>query len=180
LLSGLLYALGRAAAYTLTGALIAWGLMSAPVLSNMLQKHLGQLMGPLLVVVGMILSGLLAGPSFGNSRSLGKKVADFGIAGSVLLGFLFALAFCPVSAALFFGSLLPLAVKQQSMWLLPAIFGLGSALPVLAFGILLTVARSTAAKAFTRLQQCDRWLLPATGWLLIAVGLYLIADQWWN
>lgn len=179
LLAGLLYAVGRALAYTLVGALITWGLLSAPVLSNFLQKHLGQLIGPILILVGMILLGLLPGlPSFGGSGKLGKKIADLGVVGSGLLGFLFALAFCPVSAALFFGSLLPLAIKQESTWLLPALFGIGSALPVLIFGILLTVARQTANKAFGRLQQFDRWLMPATGWLLVAVGLYLIIRQW--
>ena len=50
------------------------------------------------------------------------------------------------NAALFFGSLLPLAVKQESTWLLPAVFGIGSALPVLVFGMLLTVARQPAAR----------------------------------
>ena len=180
LLAGLLYALGRAVAYSLVGALITWGLLSAPVLSNFLQKHLGQLMGPLLVLVGMVLLGMLPGlPSFGASQKLGKRVADLGVAGSGLLGFLFALAFCPVSAALFFGSLLPLAVRHESTWLLPAVFGIGSALPVLVFGILFTVARRAASKAFDRLQQSDRWLLPATGWLLVGVGLYLIARGWW-
>lgn len=181
LLAGLLYALGRALAYTLVGALITWGLLSAPVLSNFLQKHLGQLMGPILVLVGMVLLGLLPGlPSFGGSSKLGKKVADLGTIGSGLLGFLFALAFCPVSAALFFGSLLPIAVKQESTWLLPAIFGIGSALPVLVFGILLTVARQSATKAFGHLQRSDRWLLPVTGWLLVAIGLFLILRQWWG
>jgi len=132
-----------------------------------------------IVFFGLVLLGLLPGlPSFGGSGKLGKKIADLGVVGSGLLGFLFALAFCPVSAALFFGSLLPLAVKQESTWLLPALFGVGSALPVLVFGILLTVARQTANKAFGRLQQCDKWLLPATGWLLVAVGLYLIVRQW--
>lgn len=180
LLAGSLYALGRAAAYTLVGAMITWGLMSAPVLSNFLQKHLGQLMGPLLVLAGMILLEILPGlPSFGGSDRLGRKIADFGVIGSGVLGFLFALAFCPVSAALFFGSLLPLAVKQESTWLLPAIFGFGSALPVLLFGIMLTVARHAATKAFGRLQRIDRWLLPATGWLLVAVGICLIIRQWW-
>jgi cytochrome c biogenesis protein CcdA len=181
LMAGLLYALGRAIAYTLVGAIITWGLLSAPVLSNFLQKHLGQLMGPLLILVGMILLGLLPGlPSFGGSGKLGKKLADLGVVGSGLLGFLFALAFCPVSAALFFGSLLPLAVKQESTWLLPAVFGVGSALPVLVFGILLTMARQTANKAFGRLQQLDRWLLPGTGWLLVGVGIFLIVRQLWG
>lgn len=181
LLTGLLYALGRAVAYTLVGAIITWGLLSAPVLSNFLQKHLGQLIGPLLVLVGMILLGLLPGlPSFGGNGPLGKRIADLGVPGSFLLGFVFALAFCPVSAALFFGSLLPLAVKQQSTWLLPAVFGIGSGLPVLAFGILLAVARHTATRAFSRMQRMDRWLLPATGWLLVGIGMYLIARQWWG
>ena len=180
LLAGLLYALGRALAYTLVGALIAWGILSAPALSTFLQKHLGQLIGPLLVLVGMILLGLLPGlPSFGVSGGrLTKRVADMGVAGSGLLGFLFAMAFCPASGALFFGSLLPLAIQQESTWLLPAVYGVGSAVPVLFFGILLTVARQSAAHAFGRLQQLDRWLLPATGWLLVAVGLYLIIRKW--
>lgn len=181
LLAGFLYALGRAVAYALVGGVITWGLLSAPVLSVFLQKHMVPLMGPLLVLAGMVLLGLLPGlPSFGGSDKLGRKVADFGVAGSALLGFLFALAFCPVSAALFFGSLLPLAVKQESTWLLPAVFGLGSALPVLVFGILLAVARHSATKVYGRLQQMDRWLLPGTGWLLVAVGLYLIGRQLWG
>lgn len=177
--AGVLYAAGRAIAYTLVGALITWGLLSAPALSVFLQKHLGRLMGPLLVIVGMVLAGLLPGlPSFGGSAALGKRFADMGLVGSGLLGFLFALAFCPVSAALFFGSLLPLAVKQESTWLLPAVFGVGSALPVLVFGILIAVARELATKAFGKLQQSDRWLVPGSGWLLIAIGLYLIISGW--
>lgn len=180
LLAGLLYTLGRALAYTLVGSLITWGLLSAPVLSNVLQKHLGQLMGPILVWVGMVLLDLLPGlPSFGNSAWLGNRVANLGIAGSGLLGFLFALAFCPVSAALFFGTLLPIAVNQRSTWLLPTLFGIGSALPVLGFGILLTFARASATKAFGCLQRAELWLLPATGWLLVAVGLERIAREWW-
>jgi cytochrome c biogenesis protein CcdA len=181
LLAGLLYALGRAVAYTLIGALITCGLLAAPVLSNFLQKHLGQLMGPLLVLAGMVLLGMLPGlPSFGGSGKLAKRIADFGLIGSGVLGFLFALAFCPVSAALFFGSLLPLAVKQGSGLLLPALFGIGSALPVLVFGVLLSLARHKASKAFGRLQQLDRWILPTTGWILVIVGLVLIVRQWFG
>lgn len=179
LLAGLLYALGRALAYTLTGALIAWGLLSAPMLSNLLQSHLSQLLGPILVLVGMVLLDLLPGlPSCGTPVWLGTRLANLGLLGSGLLGFLFALAFCPVSAALFFGSLLPIALKQQSTWLLPAVFGIGSALPVLVFGVLLTLAREWASRAFQCLQRADRWLLPVSGWLLVLVGIFMILAQW--
>jgi cytochrome c biogenesis protein CcdA len=180
LLAGLLYAAGRALAYALVGALITWGLMSAPAVSIFLQKHLGQLIGPLLVFVGMVLLGLLPGlPSFGIvGNRISKRVADMGVWGAGLLGFLFAMAFCPVSGALFFGSLLPMAVARESVVLLPVCYGVGSALPVLFFGILLTVARQSASRAMGRLQRIDRWLMPATGWILVAAGLYLIIRQW--
>ena len=180
LLAGMLYAAGRALAYALVGALITWGLMSAPAVSILLQKHLGQLIGPLLVLVGMVLLGMLPGlPSFGLvGNRISKRVADMGVAGAGLLGFLFAMAFCPASGALFFGSLLPMAVARESVILLPVCYGVGSALPVLFFGILLTVARQSASNAIGRLQRIDRWLMPATGWILVAAGLYLIIRQW--
>lgn len=174
-LAGLLYALGRAAAYTLVGGVIAWGLLSAPALSGSLQRIMNPLIGPFLVLVGMVLLGMFPGlPSFGSvSPALQGRIAGWGLAGSGLLGFLFALAFCPVSAALFFGSLLPLALQQESAWLLPALYGVGSAAPVLVFGLALAFGREFAGRLFQRAKSADRWLMPASGWLLVGLGAYL-------
>jgi cytochrome c biogenesis protein CcdA len=179
LLAGALYALGRAVAYTLVGGILTFGLLSAPALSAFLQQHMDQLLGPLLLVVGMALLGLLPGlPSFGGvGAELQGRLAHKGVLGSGALGFLFALAFCPVSAALFFGSLIPLAVQQDSAWLLPALYGVGSAAPVLAFGLLLLVGREVAGRWFERTKQADRWLLPATGWALVGIGVYLCLSR---
>jgi cytochrome c-type biogenesis protein len=173
--AGFLYAVGRAIAYTLVGGLITWGLLSAPSVSSFLQRHMNQLIGPLLVLVGMVLLGLVPGlPSFGGvSHSLHKRIATWGLGGSGLLGFLFALAFCPVSAALFFGSLLPLAVQHESTVLLPALYGIGSAAPVLVFGIAIATGREVAGRLFERAKSADRWLLPASGWSMVAIGIYL-------
>lgn len=179
LTAGVLYALGRAVAYTLLGGILTFGLLSAPSLSAFLQQHLDQLLGPLLVLVGMALLGLLPGlPSFGGvGDATQERLARRGVLGSGALGFVFALAFCPVSAALFFGSLLPLAVRQQSVWLLPALYGVGSAAPVLAFGILLLLGRELAGLWFERTRKLDRWLLPATGWALVGIGVYLCTTR---
>jgi len=179
LFAGLLYAGGRAIAYTLVGGLLSFGLLSAGALSPFLQRHLDPLLGPILLLVGMALLGLLPGlPSFGGVGAATQgKLAQQGLIGSAALGFLLALAFCPVSAALFFGSLVPLAVQQDSAWLLPALFGLGSAAPVLGFGVLLLLGRELASCWFTRIQNVDRWLLPATGWVLVAIGVYLCLSR---
>lgn len=173
---GALYAMGRAAAYTLLGGLITWGLLGAPSLSAFLQEHMNQLLGPLLVLVGMALLDMLPGLSFfgkGSAGGLNEKLMSLGLIGSALMGFLFALTFCPVSAALFFGSLLPLAVKERSTWLVPALFGIGSAAPVLIFAVALAISREAASDAFQRLQALQRWIGPATGWLLVAVGVWM-------
>jgi cytochrome c biogenesis protein CcdA len=175
-LPGLLYALGRAVAYTVVGGVITWGLLSAPSLSSFLQKHMNQLLGPLLVLVGMALLGMLPGlPSFGKGGGQGfnEKLMSFGLFGCALMGFVFALTFCPVSAALFFGSLLPLTVKEQSAWLVPALFGIGSAAPVLVFALALAVSREAAGRASQRLQSAQRWIAPASGWLLVAIGVWM-------
>ena len=175
-LPGVLYSLGRALAYTAVGGLITWGLLSAPALSTFLQQHMNQLLGPLLVLVGMALLGMLPGlPSFGKGGGAGlnDKLMSLGLAGCVLMGFVFALTFCPVSAALFFGSLLPLAVREHSAWLVPALFGIGSAAPVLIFALALAVSREAAGRAFQHLQSTQRWITPISGWLLVAIGVWM-------
>jgi cytochrome c biogenesis protein CcdA len=175
-LPGLLYAVGRAIAYTVVGGVITWGLLSAPTLSSFLQQHMNQLLGPLLVLVGMALLGMLPGlPSFGqgSGQRWNEELMSLGLVGCALMGFLFALTFCPVSAALFFGSLLPLAVREHSAWLVPALFGIGSAAPVLVFALALAVSRDAAGRAFQRLQSAQRWIGPASGWLLVAVGVWM-------
>jgi cytochrome c biogenesis protein CcdA len=72
-----------------------------PALSLALQKHMNRILGPLLVVTGMVLLGLVPLPLPARTgasppRGPGER---FGVWGSGLLGILFAMSFCPVSAA---------------------------------------------------------------------------------
>jgi len=178
-LPGALYAFGRALAYTLVGGVITWGLLTAPTVSTLLQRHLSQLMGPVLVLVGMALLGLLPMlPALGGSGTrLNDRLLKLGLSGCGLMGFVFALSFCPVSGALFFGSLLPLAVQQESAWLIPALFGVGSAAPVLVFAVALAIGRETAGRFIHGVQKAERWIGPVSGWLLVAIGVWLCLRQ---
>ncbi|MDD5343491.1 MAG: hypothetical protein PHW12_03615, partial [Smithella sp.] len=86
----------------------------------------------------------------------------------------FALSFCPVSAALFFGSLFSLAIKQQSMVVLPAIYGIGTAIPVLAFAFILAFSANAIGRVFNILTVFEKWARNATGAIFILAGLYLV------
>ena len=55
LASGALYTLGRTISYVALGVLLVYSLVSAPVVSHVLQKYIGKIIGPLLVIVGMFL-----------------------------------------------------------------------------------------------------------------------------
>ena len=93
--------------------------------------------------------------------------------GAAPLGALFAVSFCPVSAALFFGSLVPLSLKFDSPLLYPSLYGIGTALPVVAFAILIAFGARFVAKAFNRLAVVERWARRLTGLVFAGVGIYM-------
>ncbi len=108
--SGALYTLGRTIAYVGLGVLLVGGALSVPELSRFLQKYMNQILGPLLIIAGMFLLNMISFTTSGSAMGerLQKRIGTMGIWGAVPLGMLFALSFCPISAALFFGSLIPL------------------------------------------------------------------------
>lgn len=174
LVTGLLYALGRSAVYVVLGALLVSSMLAAPSVSHWLQKYMNKLLGPVLILVGMVLLGLIALPGGGNgwSARAGQRVQNWGIWSGLALGIVFALSFCPSSAALFFGSLLPLSVKAESSVLLPTVYGVSTALPVIAFAVLIAFGAQAVGKAFDRLSAFERWARRVTGALFILLGIY--------
>jgi cytochrome c-type biogenesis protein len=174
LATGLLYTLGRAVTYLGIGVLLAASILSAPQLSHALQKYMIKVLGPLLILVGMVLLGLIGGGYTGSGagEKTRMRVERMGIWGAGFLGIVFALSFCPVSAALFFGSLLPLAVKYDSAVLFPLLYGVGTALPVVAFSVLIAMGARSIGTAFNRITQFERWGRRVTGILFIGLGIY--------
>lgn len=174
LAAGVLYACGRTIAYASLGILLAGGLTAAPEVSHLLQKYMNLLMGPLLILVAMVLLKLLTLPAIsgGIGERLWIRVERMGIAGAGLLGIIFALSFCPTSAVLFFGSLLPLAIKFNSGLLLPAIYGMATGLPVLFFAFLLAFGVNQLGRTYHRLAMFELWAQRITGIIFLLIGLY--------
>lgn len=173
--TGALYTLGRTLAYTALAALIVSSLLSMVEVSNFLQRHINRILGPLLVLTGMVLLELipLTFSGIGLGDSLQKRVEAMGLGGAVLLGILFALAFCPVSAALYFGSLIPLSLHHESRFLLPGLYGVGTAMPVIAVAVPLSFSARSIGKIYNRLTSLEYWGRMVTGIIFILVGIYL-------
>jgi len=174
LLSGALYTAGRTLAYVALGAAAVWSLMSVVEVLSFLQGGFHRGLGPLLIVVGLLLLGVikLKLPGFGVSNELQERVDRWGVWGAGLLGIVFALSFCPVSAGLFFGSLVPLAAERGSPFLLPTLYGIGTALPVAVFAVLLAVGAGWLGEALDRVQSFEVWARRVTAVVFIGVGVY--------
>jgi len=174
LFAGALYTSGRALAYLVLGAAAVWSLMSVVSASSFLQGSFSRLIGPMLIAVGLFLLGLFSFSirGAGVSDAMRERIDRAGIWGALPLGALLALAFCPVSAALFFGSLVPLATQKSSPMLLPAVYGIGTGLPVVVFAVLIALGVGWMGAALDRVQVFERWARLATGLVFIGVGIF--------
>lgn len=174
LLSGMLYTIGRTVAYVGLATLILAGLLGSGEVARFLQRYLNQILGPVLILVGMVLLGLLGSSLSFNlaGRGVQERASKGSIWWAAVIGLLFALSFCPVSAGLFFGALLTLSTSQNSRLALPALFGVGTALPVIVFAFLIAFAAQSVGKTFNRLTQVEWWVRTVTGVVFILAGLY--------
>jgi cytochrome c-type biogenesis protein len=174
LLTGLLYTLGRTLVYLVLGILMVYSLTNFPLVANFLQKYMNKILGPVLIIIGMFLLELINFTTRGSgiSDKMQKKVGRWGVWGALPIGILFALSFCPVSAGLFFGSLLTNAVRFKSAFLMPSLFGIGSALPVIVFSLLFVFGVQYVGKAFSMIQKFEYWARRITGFVFILVGIY--------
>lgn len=173
LLAGVLYTFGRSLAYAVLAALLIASVFAIPDLSWRLETYMNQMLGPVLILVGIVLLGLLR-INFSTSCVSDQSAARLrkgGSWGAGLLGVLFALSFCPVSAALFFGSLLPLAVQNDSRILLPSAYGIGTGAPVFVFAILVATGTQYVSTTFNKLVQLEKWARRVTGAIFVLVGV---------
>jgi cytochrome c-type biogenesis protein len=174
-ITGALYTLGRMVSYSVLGILIIAVGLEIPGVSSFLQDTGEKILGPILIIVGLLML-FIDRISFGRGgdklASLGGKVANWGMIGGFLLGIIFALAFCPYSAVLFFGALIPVALKSSGGVALPAVFAIGTGLPVLIFGTLLSAGVAGVATWLNAITRAERIIRIIVSIIFIGVGIY--------
>ncbi|MDD2654891.1 MAG: cytochrome c biogenesis protein CcdA, partial [Candidatus Omnitrophica bacterium] len=142
--------------------------------AQFLQKYMVRALGPILIITGLILLDIIKinFPGLSLSQKHHNKLVEAGIPGAFLLGAVFALAFCPLSAALFFGSLIPLALQSKAGVTLPFIYGIGTGLPVLVFAVAIAAGITSLSRWFNKLTKLEYYMRIVTGATFVLVGVY--------
>lgn len=173
--NGLIYTLGRAIAYTLLAFVIFLGADQFEV-SGVFQRYGMKIIGPLLIVIGLFMLGVLkiSLPGGGKIAERFEKKGVTGYWDVLLLGMLFAMAFCPYSGVLYFGMLIPLTISSASGLYLPVVFAIATGIPVILFAWLIAYAVSGVGGLYQRLKTFEYWFRKVIAVLFILVGLYYI------
>ena len=175
-LNGLCYTLGRAFSYTAIGVILYFGASRFHV-ARFFQEYGEKLLGPLLIIVGIIMLDLIKikFPSFFN---ISQKIENRGKKGSgwssFLIGVLFALAFCPYSGILYFGMLIPLTISSSYGLFLPFVFAVATGLPVIIIAYLLAFSISSLGGFYNKVKSFEKWFRRIVSILFILVGLYYV------
>jgi len=172
--AGLAYTLGRMFSYAILGILIIKSILAVPEAAQFLQKYVVKAMGPILILTGLVVLKVikLKFSRLTLSEKYRNTLIEAGGPGAFILGAFFALAFCPISAALFFGSLIPLALSHKVGFIMPVIYGIGTGLPVLFFAVAIAIGVSSFNKWFSKLAVIELYMRKITGAIFILVGLY--------
>ena len=178
ILVSLMYTLGRMLTYVLLASLIVWFGLNLQAISLQLQKYGSILLGPLLIILGLV---MLEFVKFGFDKGrigmekIESRLSDKGYLGSFLLGAVFALAFCPFSAVLFFGMLIPLALKSGDAIIIPSVFAFATGLPVIIFSFILVHSVTHLAKVMNKIKVVEKWIRRIAAIIFIGAGIYYSA-----
>ena len=175
-INGLLYVLGRTLSYTLLGIVLILILKSGTSLfgvQRFISTYGEKILGPALLLIGlfMLFGKNLNLPSFcvsNKNTNLSRK----GGFGALLLGILFALAFCPTSCVFYFGMLIPMSATIAMGYFLPIVFAIATALPVLFVAWILAFSTNKIGEVYGKMQLMQKWLNIVVGTIFVLIGVY--------
>lgn len=173
--NGLWYTLGRALSYTVLGVILYFGASKFQV-AKLFQSNGEKFLGPLLILVGILMLDIIKikFPGFsGISDRIGKNnKSNWWTA--LLLGIVFALAFCPYSGVLYFGMLIPMTISSVSGLFLPVVFAVATGLPVIIIAYLLAFSVSSVGSFYNNIKIFEKWFRRIVAILFMLVGLYYV------
>ncbi len=174
-LNGILYTFGRAITYTSIALIIFLGADQFRF-SGFFQRYGEKFLGPLLIIIGIFLLDFIKinFPGMGKITSRMENKNSWNYLDTILLGILFALAFCPYSGVLYFGMLVPITVSSVSGLYLPVIFALATGIPVIIFAWLLAYTVSGIGNVYNKVKTFEIWFRRVIAVLFILVGIYYI------
>jgi cytochrome c-type biogenesis protein len=173
--NGLFYTLGRAITYTLIPLIIYFGADQFKF-SGFFQRYGEKILGPLLLLIGIFMLDFIRinFPGFGRLSEKMERRKSWRFIDAVLLGIIFALAFCPYSGVLYFGMLIPLTIANPSGLYLPVLFALASGIPVIIFAWVLAYTVSGIGNLYNKIKKFEFWFRRVIAILFIIVGIYYI------
>jgi cytochrome c-type biogenesis protein len=176
--NGLFYTLGRAVSYTGLAFILFLGADQFQ-LSGFFQRYADKFIGPLLVLIGLFMLDVIKikFPGINKLTSRMEKKKRWGYLDAILLGMLFALAFCPYSGVLYFGMLVPITITSASGLYLPVIFALATGIPVIIFAWIFAYAVAGIGGAYHKVKAFELWFRRVVSILFIGVGVYYIFVQ---
>lgn len=172
-LNGLVYTLGRAITYTAIGLLFFFG-ASQFEFSGFIQEWGEKLLGPLLIIIGLFMLGVLKLkiPGIGSLTEKMENKSNSGFWGVLLLGIVFALAFCPYSGVLYFGMLIPMTIGSAGGLFLPLVFAIGTGIPVIIFAWLIAFSIGSIGNLYNKIKTFEFWFRRVIAVLFIGVGIF--------
>jgi len=174
-INGVVYTLGRAVSYTAIGLLFFFGAGQFEF-AGFFQKWGEKILGPLLIIIGLFMLGIIniKIPGIGLlTDKMGQK-SKSGFWGILLLGAIFALAFCPYSGVLYFGMLVPITISSASGLYLPIIFAIATGIPVVIFAWGIAFSVGSIGNIYNKLRIFELWFRRVVAVLFIGVGIYYI------
>jgi cytochrome c biogenesis protein CcdA len=174
--NGLLYTLGRAISYTVIPIIIFLGADQFKF-SGFFQQYGEKLLGPLLIIIGLLMLDVIKMniPGVGRLTSKMEKKTSWSYFDAVLLGMIFALAFCPYSGVLFFGMLVPITITSASGLYLPLVFAFATGIPVIVFAWVLAFSISSVGGVYNKIKAFELWFRRVVAMLFIVVGIYYLS-----
>lgn len=175
--NGLWYTLGRLFSYSALGILIYFGASSFRIAR--LFSHYGEkILGPLLIIVGVLMLGIIKIKAVRQSGALSGKIEQKAGGGkgiwAFLLGVVFALAFCPTSGVFYFLMLIPMTIASPGGLILPPVFAIATGLPVIIVAWLLAFSVGNIGSFYRKIKVFEQWMRYIIAALFILVGLYYV------